>query len=86
MGGPGRGDRIFAGYESALHATDARPELAGDDLEPLFEPRVNVLADDRPVRPGGQMHQGGLPVTVLVTAQHHGPFPGDLVLVKIAKP
>jgi hypothetical protein len=45
-----------------------------------------MLADDRPVRPGGQMHQGGLPVTVLVTAQHHGPLPGDLVLIEIAIP
>jgi hypothetical protein len=45
-----------------------------------------MLADDRPVRPGGQMHQAGLPVTVLITTQHHGPLPGDLVLIDIAAP
>ena len=40
-----------------------------------------MLADDRRVRPGGQMHQGGLSVVVLATAQHHGPLPGDLILI-----
>jgi hypothetical protein len=45
-----------------------------------------MLADDRPVRPGGQMHQAGLPVTVLVTTQYHGPLSGDLVLIDIAAP
>ena len=45
-----------------------------------------MLADDRRVRPGGQMHQGGLSVVVLVTAQHRGPLPGDLVLIEIAAP
>jgi hypothetical protein len=40
-----------------------------------------MLADDRRVRPGGQLHQGGLSGLVLVTAQHHGPLPGDLILI-----
>jgi hypothetical protein len=42
---------------------------------------VEMLADDRRVRPGGRMHQGGLSVVVLVTAQHHGLLPGDLILI-----
>jgi hypothetical protein len=29
-----------------------------------------MFADDRPVRPRGQMHQAGLPMAILVTAQH----------------
>jgi hypothetical protein len=86
MGGAGRGNRLLAGHQGAFHAIEPRPEPAGDDLEPLLELGVNVLADNRPVRPGGQMHQAGLPVAVLVTAQHHGPLPGDLVLVDIAAP
>jgi hypothetical protein len=41
-----------------------------------------MLTDDHRVRPGGQMHHGGLSVVVLVTAQHHGPLPSDLVLMQ----
>ena len=39
-----------------------------------------MFADDRPVRPRGQMHQAGLPMAILVTAQHHGSLPLTLFL------
>jgi hypothetical protein len=45
-----------------------------------------MLTDDRRVRSGGQLYQGGLSVVVLVTAQHHDPLPGHLVLIEIATP
>jgi hypothetical protein len=34
-----------------------------------------MLTDGRRVRPGGQMHHGGLSVVALVTAQHQGLLP-----------
>jgi hypothetical protein len=66
---------ILAGHQGALHAHDLRSESAGDHPEPLGQLGVEMLADDRHVRPGGQMHQGGLSVVVLVTAQHPRPAP-----------
>jgi hypothetical protein len=47
---------------------------------------VDLLAHDHPARLDGQVHQAGPPVGVLVTARHHGPLAGDLVLVETAAP
>jgi hypothetical protein len=54
-----------AGHQGALHAHDPRSEPAGDDPEPLGELGVEMLADDRRVRSGGQLYQGGLSVVAL---------------------
>jgi hypothetical protein len=84
--GPRHGYRLLTGGKDPFGPVHACPEPAGDDLERLLEPRVNMLAGHRPVRLDDQMHQGGLVAAVLVAAQHHTPLAGDLVLVEIAVP
>jgi hypothetical protein len=83
---PRRSNRLLAGLQRALHAIDPRTDPAGDDPEPLPELGVNMLAVALPERLAGHRTHGGLTVAVLVTAPHHWPLSGDLVLVEIAAP
>ncbi len=86
MSGAGRGDTLLPGHERALHPVQPRAEPTGDDIKPLPDLRVNVLADHRAIRPDGQMHEGGAVLAVLITAQHHRALAGHLVLVDVAVP
>jgi hypothetical protein len=86
MGHTGIRRRFFPGIETALAATQAHPERAGDNDEALADVWVDVLSCDGTARSDREVPQAALPGgSVLIAPQNDNPLPRNAILVKVTE-